>query len=180
MRFLPAIISALAVPLPLALGVGTAYVVNSCDYDIFVWSVGSNVGPKSTLHQFDTYSEGLRYDNKTGGISIKVTTKDNGLYDASPQLNFAYTLDTANNTVYYDLSDVFGDPFANETVLLYAKQECPSIAWPEGVPPAGSKTQACADDTGLWLALCGQEVPPSLRLPRDSKSELTCFSNKKE
>ncbi|KAF2493437.1 hypothetical protein BU16DRAFT_490029 [Lophium mytilinum] len=156
MRSLLAIIFALAASIPSIFGVGIAYVVNACDHDIFIWSVGSAIGPKTTLHEYSIYNESIHYDDKAGGISIKVTTKDNGLYDASPQLNFAYALDTANHTVYYDLSDVFGDPFANETVLLYAKQECPSIAWPEGIPPAGSQTQACADDTSLWLALCGQ------------------------
>jgi hypothetical protein len=110
----------------------------------------------TTLHQFDFYDEELHYDNKTGGITLKIMTTDNGLYNANPQLNFAYALDVPNKNVYYDISDVFGNPFKGELVLLWAKQECPSIAWPDGVPPAGSRTQSCADDTGLWLTLCGQ------------------------
>lgn len=148
----------LAVSLPSVLAVGTVYVANTCSYDVFLWSVGSNVGPKTLLHQYDLYSEQYHYDNKTGGISIKITTKDNGLYDASPQLNLAYALDVANRTIYYDISDVFGDPFSGETVVLVGKEGCPAIIWPDGIPPAGTQTQACSDDTDLYLTFCRDKV----------------------
>jgi hypothetical protein len=36
---------------------------------------------------------GTHHDSASGGISLKITTVDNGLYNGSPQTNFAYTLE---------------------------------------------------------------------------------------
>ena len=56
------------------------------------------------------YWESMRRDENSGGIAIKVTKTADGLYSGAPQQVFAYNLDGA--TVWYDLSTVFGDPFA--------------------------------------------------------------------
>ena len=60
------------------------------------------------------YMEPLHRDEKTGGIAIKITKTEDGLYNGAPQQVFAYTLDGAQ--VWYDLSAIFGEPFHGQRV----------------------------------------------------------------
>lgn len=66
----------------------------------------------------------MRYDTRTKGIYIKITRGVNGLYDHSSQLNFAYALDQPGGTVYYGISDVFGDPLAGHSVVVTGAGNC--------------------------------------------------------
>ncbi|KAF7585372.1 hypothetical protein BBP40_011103 [Aspergillus hancockii] len=127
---------------PLATAVGNAIVKNSCTHPIYLWSVGGSVGPKQTIAPGQSYSEPFRHDASSGGISLKITTVDNGLYNGSPQLNYAYTLDNAG--VWYDLAGVFGDPFSGKPVVVKPSDtSCPAICWAGGVSPGGSQVKVC-------------------------------------
>lgn len=137
----------------LAAAVGNAVVVNSCSFPVYVWSVDSTVSEQYTLQTGASYSEVLHSDPTTGGIAIKITTVENGLYNSSPQTNYAYSL--TNGQVWYDLSDVFGDAFAgNSLVVAPSDTACQSIDWPSGTQPAGSQTNVCEDNTDITLTLC--------------------------
>ena len=96
--------------------VGHAVVKNNCAAPVYLWSVGSAVGPMQTINPGKSYSQVLHHDAKSGGISLKITKTANGLYDGSPQTNFAYTLD--GSQTWYDLSDVFGDAFSGKSVSV--------------------------------------------------------------
>ncbi|KAE8383768.1 blastomyces yeast-phase-specific protein [Aspergillus bertholletiae] len=138
---------------PLAAAVGNAVVKNSCDHPVYLWSVGGSVGPKQTIEAGGSYSEPFRHDDASGGISLKITTVDNGLYNGSPQLNYAYTLDNAG--VWYDMSDVFGDPFSGSALVVKPSDaSCPSICWPQGVSPGGSQVKVCQSGSDEVLELC--------------------------
>jgi len=68
-------------------------------------------------------------------------------------MDFAYNLDGAN--VWYDLSDVFGDPFSGYTVVEYSTDaSCPYIEWDTGVSPGGSQVKECESGSDVVLALC--------------------------
>ncbi|EAW14915.1 putative BYS1 domain protein [Aspergillus clavatus NRRL 1] len=143
----------LAVLAPLATAVGNAVVTNNCPGPVYLWSVGGSVGPKQTILPGASYAEPLHHDDASGGVSLKVTRTDNGLYDGSAQLNFAYTLD--GNTVWYDLSDVFGDPFSGSVVKVKPVEgACSAICWPNGVSPGGSQVKNCGAAKDLNLTLC--------------------------
>ncbi|KAA8642868.1 hypothetical protein EYZ11_010722 [Aspergillus tanneri] len=143
----------LAALAPLASATGKAIVKNNCKDPVYLWSVGGSVGPKQTIKPGESYSEVFRRDPASGGISLKITTGENGLYDGSPQMNFAYTLD--GNRVWYDLSDVFGDPFAGTTASVKPSDgSCRSICWANGVSPGGSQVKDCQANSDETLTLC--------------------------
>lgn len=134
--------------------VGHAVVKNNCAAPVYLWSVGSAVGPMQTINPGKSYSQVLHHDAKSGGISLKITKTANGLYDGSPQTNFAYTLD--GSQTWYDLSDVFGDAFSGKSVsVVPSVSTCPRICWPSGVSPAGSQVKDCTSTADITLNLCG-------------------------
>lgn len=97
---------------PLIRAVGNATVKNNCaNTTVYLWSVGSAVGPAQTIAPHNQYSETYRYDQTSGGISLKMCTDPKGLYSGQPQTDFAYTLDTTTSLVWYDMSSVYGTPF---------------------------------------------------------------------
>lgn len=155
MRFTTAAITSVAALAPLASAVGNAKVVNRCDAPVYLWSVGGSIGPRQTIQPGAVYSEPIHYDPASGGIALKITTTKNGLYDASPQTNFAYTLD--GNTVWYDLSDVYGDAFAGDILKVRPSlTTCPKLCWPSGIPPSGSQVSDCQATSDITLTLCAK------------------------
>ncbi|KAE8354491.1 hypothetical protein BDV28DRAFT_147032 [Aspergillus coremiiformis] len=129
---------------------GSAMVRNNCNFSIYLWSVGSTVGPERHLPQGTSYSEIFRRDPQTGGVSIKLTTVRNGLSTSAAQTIFAYNL--VEERVWYDLSDVFGDPFKGHRVFLDGET---NIIWEGGVPPpGGSRVGNQRSDRGLTLTVC--------------------------
>lgn len=153
MHFSTAVIASVAAMAPLASAVGNAIVTNHCQFPVYLWSVGGSVGPKQTIPAGGSYTEALHHDSASGGISLKITTVDNGLHNGSPQTNFAYTLDPG--TVWYDLSDVFGDPFSGKSIVVRPTDTtCSNICWAQGVNPGGSQTKNCNSDTSVNLDLC--------------------------
>ncbi|KAJ5485373.1 hypothetical protein N7539_005361 [Penicillium diatomitis] len=140
---------------PLVQAVGNAIVINQCSSPVWLWSVGGSVGPSNRIDPGQQYSETLHYDQASGGIAIKITTDEGGLYNGSPQTNFAYTLD--GQGVWYDLSDVFGDAFSGHALKVVAAPTCPAICWPQGVAPNGaSETKVCGANANVTLTLCAE------------------------
>ncbi|KAJ5959666.1 uncharacterized protein N7479_006816 [Penicillium vulpinum] len=145
-------------PSPVYRNLGHAIVHNNCNFPIYIWSVASMVEPKRIILPNDEYRELFRENADTGGIAIKITTNRDGLYTSAPQMIFAYNLASATergqrqDKVWYDLSDVFGDPFVGYPVNLMPAE--PSICWKDGVPPAGSQVRAVDSSTDLVLSLC--------------------------
>ncbi|QKX58694.1 uncharacterized protein TRUGW13939_05821 [Talaromyces rugulosus] len=150
------ILLALTSILPLTQAVGNAIILNNCtDTTAYVWSVGSSIGKTQTLATGETFNEEFHYDSTTGGITLKITTERGGIYQNSPETDYAYTLDTNTSTVWYAISDVNGDPFANNTVALVPDQDsCVSYVWEDGVPPSGIHTASCSADGDIKLILC--------------------------
>lgn len=139
-----------------AYGLGHAIVRNRCNYPVYLWSVGSEVGPQHTLQSNQGYSEQLRHDEKTGGITIKISREKDGLWNGSPQLDFGYTVE--GNNVWYAIGDVNGDPFANKTVSVTSSNpNCESIVWKDGIPPPGIHPKMCTAEHDVLLTLCEEK-----------------------
>ncbi|KAL2846673.1 hypothetical protein BJY01DRAFT_174661 [Aspergillus pseudoustus] len=148
----------LAALTPLASAVGHANVTNNCQAKMYLWSVGGSISQVHTINPGATYSEQFHRDPTSGGISLKITRTSNGLYDGSPQLNFAYTLDPTQ--VWYDLSTVFGTAFQGKILSVASENEdCPTICWPDGTQPAGSQVKTCEPNSDKVLTLCADECP---------------------
>ncbi|EEH38448.1 Bys1 family protein [Paracoccidioides lutzii Pb01] len=154
MRFFPLLLGALAALTPAAQAVGNAIVINKCTFPAFLNSVGSQIGPEKYLApNGGRYSEPFRRDPQSGGIALKITRESGGLVKGAPQTIYAYNLN--NNLIWYDLSNVFGNPFEPKALRLSPlDNRCPTIFWPNGVPPAGSQTRNCQPNSDVTLTLC--------------------------
>ncbi|KAJ4290908.1 hypothetical protein N0V90_010104 [Kalmusia sp. IMI 367209] len=135
MRYTAAALSALVASVA---AVGNAVVKNNGTSNIYAWSVGSSVSAKQTITPGKSWSETLHTDAKTGGVAIKITTVDDGLYNGSPQQIFSYSLDGAS--VWYDLSTAFGEPFNGKHITVTSSGS-PTIDWPKGTNPGGSQVK---------------------------------------
>ncbi|KAJ5661930.1 uncharacterized protein N7477_009546 [Penicillium maclennaniae] len=129
---------------------GRAMIENHCSVPIYIWSVGSTLRPQATVLPNGSFFETYRHDPERGGIALKISTVHDGLYTSSPMTVFAYNL--ADDSVWYDLSDVFGDPFAGHPVTLNPSE--PEIYWPNGVQPSGSMVRMRDASGDLILTLC--------------------------
>jgi hypothetical protein len=138
---------------PLVHAIGNAIVTNHCSNTIYVWSVGSSISNYQAVASNQSYTEQYRADPQTGGITLKVTAVADGIYTGAPELDYGYTTD--NQTIWYDISDVNGDPFAGSTVALVpGNAACQSFIWEDGVSPSGINTASCSSDADVQLTLC--------------------------
>jgi len=152
-----------------AQAVGRAIVTNQCGSPIYLWSVGGSIGPKVVLGTDQSYSEAFRRDPVSGGIAIKISSLDDGIFKPNvSQTIFAYNLD--GSQIWYDMSSVFGDGFSGSRVTLTPSDStCQPISWPFGYPPAGSQIKNCQAETNLELSFCTGHCLPSwskFTLPR--------------
>jgi hypothetical protein len=144
-----------------AQAVGRAIVTNQCDDTVYLWSVGSTIGTQNPIPKDTSYSETFHRDPASGGIALKITAVENGLFMPNvSQTIFSYNLD--QNTIWYDMSDVFGDGFAGRTMTIKPTDTaCESIVWGFGKPPAGSQVKNCQANTDLELTFCTGHCLPS-------------------
>ncbi|PKY08661.1 putative BYS1 domain protein [Aspergillus campestris IBT 28561] len=136
-----------------ATALGRAVVHNNCAEPVYLWSVGGAVGPRQTLHPNEIYSESVRHDAASGGVSLKITRGPDGLWDGSAQTNFAYSL--TGDRVWYDLSNVFGAPFEGDALSVNSDDpSCGNICWADGVNPGGNHVRDCSAEATEVLTLC--------------------------
>jgi hypothetical protein len=100
------------------------------------------------------YWEPLRRDDKTGGIAIKMTRGPDGLLNGAPQQVFSYNLE--GEQVWYDLSSVFGAPFAGRRLEVTSDTGRP-IVWPAGTHPGGSQVQVAPSRENIWFTVYDDE-----------------------
>src|SRR5947209_10549399 len=111
--------------------VGTAFIENWCDFEVYVWSVSNQTnGTINTLAPaIGDYSETYRTSPNGGGISLKIAT----VPDDSYITQFEYTYRTDNPFVYYDISNVNGTPFQAWGLAL--SPSTPTLS--PGIPTCG-------------------------------------------
>ena len=140
---------------------GRAIVTNECPEPIYLWSVGDKISPQYTVAPSTSYSETFTHDPVSGGIAIKISPVDGGIFKPNvSQTIFAYNLD--GEKVWYDMSDIFGDGFAGRTMTLKPSEPtCPESVWGAGKQPAGSTVRLCGADGNLELTFCTGKCLPS-------------------
>ncbi|RAH67222.1 Bys1 family protein, partial [Aspergillus aculeatinus CBS 121060] len=142
-----------------------ATIHNACLFPIYLTPVSSTTPPETCLPQNTTWTEPYRHDAQTGRISLKLTTVANGLYTGAPQTIFAYNYLERPGQVWFDLSDVFGDPFRGYRVRLGpmgpmgpvgpgSGNASEMIVWEDGVPPRGSQVRVVGGEVGVGLGVC--------------------------
>ncbi|RMZ83084.1 hypothetical protein DV738_g1282, partial [Chaetothyriales sp. CBS 135597] len=123
-----AILLALA---PSAWAVGSAKVINNCDFDVYYASVSQGVSAEPALIQ-GSYSE--KYSLHNNGVSIKLALEPNLGGEVS---QFEFTWYDGNTA--YDLSNIDGYPFAEWGITIEPSVSADSD-YPTCVPvdcPAG-------------------------------------------
>ncbi|PYH85001.1 hypothetical protein BO82DRAFT_425524 [Aspergillus uvarum CBS 121591] len=144
-----------------------ATITNQCPFPIYLTAVSSSSSSSTTppeilLASNASYTQPYHHDPHTGGISLKLTTIPNGLYTGAAQTIFAYSYLERTGQVWFDLSDVFGDPFKGFRVRLgplggtgsTGGNGTDSIVWEDGVPPRGSQVRVVGCEVGLGLGVC--------------------------
>ena len=141
--------------------VGRAIVTNQCDEPIYLWSVGGSISGQNVIKKDQSYSEVFHRDPASGGIALKITNVESGIFKPNvSQTIFAYNLDS--NVIWYDMSDIFGDGFAGRTLSIKpTDSSCQSIVWGSGKPPGGSQVKNCQANTNLELTFCTNHCLPS-------------------
>jgi hypothetical protein len=106
------------------------------------------------LTKDQSYSETFRRDPVSGGIAIKITPQDDGIFKPNvSQTIFAYNLDGGH--IWYDMSDVFGDGFSGRRMTVKPSDTtCQPIQFWYGIPPGGSQVKNCQAETDLELTFC--------------------------
>lgn len=154
--------------LPTVLAAGTARVVNNCGTDVWYASVAQSVHASMQKLPPGGYSESFSKANV--GVSIKLAATQGGAVT-----QFEFTWDSP--TVAYDISNIDGNPFAQQGMSLV-----PSMVGAAGYPscvvvdcPAGQdrcdaaynlpddvRTKVCPEDSDLTFTLCpGGAVAPA-------------------
>jgi hypothetical protein len=145
--------------------VGTAFIKNWCDFEVYVWSV-ANVTNNTINYIAPTigdFNETYRTNPNGGGISLKIARTPTPLFD-SDITQFEYTYNTSNPRVYYDISNVNGYPFEEWGLALSpSAANCSSVSCDPGVPTCADvynqphddwATKNCDVSANLTLTLC--------------------------
>ena len=163
-------------------GAGSASILNSCDYPVYVLSAGNpscgSTGECQLLAAKFTYTEKLRIC-KEGGISLKVAKAK----DMLKPMQFEYTVSASQGTVAYDISylDCMNNANGQKDLSDCAGQEggiqaaggisndpsCPDYHCPAGEwcdkqayvvaefdYKPGAPVGVCAVDKGIAFELC--------------------------
>ncbi|KAF9889184.1 hypothetical protein FE257_007673 [Aspergillus nanangensis] len=80
---------------------GAVLIQNNLDTTVYAWSVSDSVSEMHTLSaNGGSYTESWRTNDNGGGISIKLSTKQ----DQSDVLQFEYTKGDDDSTIFWDMS----------------------------------------------------------------------------
>lgn len=147
---------------PSALALGSATLVNSCPFDIYYAPTSGSYEGMVALSPGGSYTSG--YDEQGVGVSIKVgTSSDLG----GPITQFEYTW--ADGKINYDISNINGDPFADNGVVLTPSMSgdpnnptCLPVNCPAGDAvctaaynnPTDTDTMVCSEDSSLTMTVC--------------------------
>ena len=135
---------------------GHARVVNNCDFDAYVRSVGKQEGPVRKLQPKQMVTEFYHYGDEDlvklasldqrPGRTLKVAREE---AVGGAELDFGYAIQDGGARVFYSLSAVNGNPFEGLNVQISSSDSsCPSI----GLGQEGTKD--CSSDADTILTLC--------------------------
>ncbi|KAF3396238.1 Antigenic thaumatin-like protein [Penicillium rolfsii] len=131
---------------------GNAIVPNASTDPVYLWSIGSPARERQTVKSSSKDTNTERDDKVLGGIAIKITRTENGLYNGSLQTHFHYAL---TNHLDYGLLDVFDNPFSRSTRVVHPFIDtCNSICWGGSFrATATSQTEACGTGADTVVTL---------------------------
>lgn len=134
---------------------GYARVVNNCEFEAYVRSVGKSEGPVRRLQPKQMVAELYHYgdedliklaslDQRPGRTYKVARTETVG----GSELDFGYAIQDGGARVFYSLSSVNGNPYDGMNVEISSSDSsCPSIGLGQG-------TKDCSSDADTILTVC--------------------------
>lgn len=134
---------------------GYARVVNNCDFDAYVRSVGKQEGPVRRVQPKQMVAELYHYGDEDLVKLAALEQRPGRTYKVSrtetvggAELDFGYAIQDGGARVFYSLSSVNGNPYDGLNVEISSSDSgCPSIGL-----NGGSKD--CSSDADTILTLC--------------------------
>ena len=153
----------------LAGGLGKAIVVNNCNYDVSLSNVPAAGGGYSNIDQKlgpgETYSQGWTMLSNTMGWSLKLYKGS----DMSNLLQYEYTCHD-DGTIWYDLSEVNGNPWDSEGWMITASPGCnPRQAAYRHPTDDAYGMQDCPDSSDITVTICADSSDGSSSSPSESE-----------
>jgi len=179
-------VSGAAVLLALAstvLSVGTAHVVNNCDFDVYYASVAQNTFPLMAKLPAGGFSE--VYSLPGVGVSIKLAKSA-----AENPTQFEFTW--ADGKINYDISNINGNPFEEYGTSLVPSMagdsgypSCQAVSCPAGVSPCtaaynqpdDTKTMVCDQASDLVMTLCTSGSSLATKSTKDVEASTSVSSS---
>ncbi|KAF2479089.1 hypothetical protein BDY17DRAFT_313669 [Neohortaea acidophila] len=145
--------TALLATTALAQGIGSAIVLNNCNYDVSLNNVPASGGGASavsqTLSPGGTYTQEWTQLTNGDGWSIKLAPPG-----ASSVMQYEYTFQN-DGTIWYDLSEVNGDPFNGDWVISATGDCAPRQAAYMYSTDDAYGEQSCPQASAITVSLCG-------------------------
>ncbi|THW63773.1 hypothetical protein D6C90_07633, partial [Aureobasidium pullulans] len=137
--------------------VGSAIVVNKCNYDVTLVNVPSSDGGYSeidkTLSPYDTYTQAWTSLSNGNGWSIKLSNSTS----LENILQYEYTYQN-DGTIWYDLSEVNGNPWDGDWEITADSSSCtPKQQAYRYATDDAYGMQACPADSTITVTLCSGE-----------------------
>jgi len=143
----------------LAQSVGSAIVVNACEYDVYLCNVPAAGGGYSeddqTLSPNDTFTQQWTELSNAQGWSIKLSKSTN--LDNIMQYEYSFHDD---GTIWYDLSDVNGNPWDGDWEITAESPSSSCTPKQQAYRYATDDAygmQACPQDSTITVTLCSGE-----------------------
>lgn len=149
---------------PFAVALGSATLVNGCDFEIFYAPISGTAAGMVTLPPGQSYSS--QYGNEGQGVSIKVSPHDD-LWTGGAITQFEYTW--AAGVINFDISNIDGNPFADYGMILSpsvhddpSHPTCVPVECPAGEAvcaaaynlPDDVRTMVCDQESNLVMTIC--------------------------
>ena len=150
---------------------GTASIVNMCNFPMHAWSVAEQPSQMITLSTLTGYAEHYRMKHDGSGISLKFATAPT--FNGAPGQNltqFEYSLSNDSTIVYYDLSKIDGDALESQWLYLQPSDPgCHAVGCaPNSIcndafyhPDDNYAIHGCPSQANLFLFLCPPNGPSS-------------------
>lgn len=134
---------------------GYARVVNNCDFDAYVRSVGKQEGPIRRVQPKQMVAELYHYGDEDLVKLAALEQRPGRTYKVArteavggAELDFGYAIQDGGARVFYSLSSVNGNPYDGLNVEISSSDSsCPSIGLNQG-------SRDCSSDADTILTLC--------------------------
>ena len=154
----------------------SATVNNNCDHPVYLWAVSDSQGPCQTLKPGESWSQEYQINPNGGGSSIKISPKDDASSEIT-QFEYTYTPGSAYGGIFYDISNINGEPFQDVLTELVPElngasntSSCSTVQCPKNQAQCvgaynwwndDQATHSCPDGTSLTFNVCSSSKSSS-------------------